>query len=391
MNKIGLALVYRLPNFGTALQAYATQKFVEKERLNFECINYQKCKSLKTFFSYLPELTIPYVVEMKLQSIKKRIEQKIRYRNLAQKFAIRNSVFAGFISNYMKLSEPIRGYAALLEKGREAYCAVVVGSDQVWHPLNLGSRFYTLEWVPDNIPKIAYASSFGVSKIPDIQRNATVRYLKRLDFVSTREIAGQKIIKELAGKEVPVVVDPTLLHSIDEWNVICSHKPFVGEKYIFCYFLGNNPGQREFAKRLRAKTGFKIVFLPHMDEIIKSDFNFGDITPYDVGPAEFFNLIKHAEYVCTDSFHGTIFSILNKKKFASFNRYHGGAISTNSRLDSLLNMLGLESQRFTADHNVNNLIESKIDYDFVNVRLEKLRDTSVTYFRAALQVCEVPQ
>ena len=92
--------------------------------------------------------------------------------------------------------------------------------------------------------------------------------------MSTREISGQGIIKDLTNKEVPIVCDPTLLFTEEEWLSIQNPERIIKEKYIFCYFLGNNPQQRSFAKELKKKTGFKIVQLQHLDEYIQSDDNF---------------------------------------------------------------------------------------------------------------------
>ena len=107
-----------------------------------------------------------------------------------------------------------------------------------------------------------------------------------------REESGQKLVKELAGRYVPVVCDPTLLFTGEEWLSIQKDKPIVEDKYILCYFLGNNPPHREFAKRLREATGCKIIALTHLDEFVKSDEGYADETPYNVDPADFLNLIR---------------------------------------------------------------------------------------------------
>lgn len=101
----------------------------------------------------------------------------------------------------------------------------------------------------------------------------------------------------------------------EEWGCITKKERFYNEPYLFCYFLGNNPEQREFVRRVKEITGCKIVQLQHCDEYIKSDVEFPDYAPYNVGPAEFVQLIRDAEYVFTDSFHASVFSLLYQKKF----------------------------------------------------------------------------
>ena len=107
--------------------------------------------------------------------------------------------------------------------------------------------------------------------------------------------------------------------------------------------MGNNPWQRDFVTQLLEKTGCKILALLHLDQYIKSDEDYVDYAPYDVSPADFINLIKNAEYVCTDSFHGTVFSIIYQRTFFTFMRFSEKAtLSTNSRIDTLLGKMGLK-------------------------------------------------
>ena len=94
--------------------------------------------------------------------------------------------------------------------------------------------------------------------------------------ISVREESGQKLVKNLVGRDIPVVCDPTLLFSAEQWMEIQPEKAVETGDYIFCYFLGNNPKQREFAKRLKDKTGMKIIALPHLPEYKKCDEGYAD-------------------------------------------------------------------------------------------------------------------
>ena len=134
------------------------------------------------------------------------------------------------------------------------------------------------------------------------------------------EESGKRIVKELTGRDVPVILDPTMVITRKQWDEAVPDQAVTDGEYLFCYFLGNNPSHREEASALAKSLGLKIVTLRHLDEYIASDEKFGDEAPYDVGPEEFVNLIRHAKYVCTDSFHGSVFSILYRKQFISFNR-----------------------------------------------------------------------
>lgn len=163
-------------------------------------------------------------------------------------------------------------------------------------------------------------------------------------------------------------------------------EPIVEGKYILCYFLGNNPPHREFAKRLKEATGCKIIALTHLDEFVKSDEGYADETPYDIDPADFLNLIRNAEYVCTDSFHCSVFSILYKRQFFTFRRYNRNTKqSTNSRLDTLFNMAGITGRLLTGEENIVDCLKIETDFESVHKKLEGIRQKSYEYLLAALK------
>ena len=207
--------------------------------------------------------------------------------------------------------------------------------------------------------------------------------MNRFDALSTREISGQKIIKELTGKNVQVVCDPTLLFDAEGWTKMIPDQNVINEPYIFCYFLGTNSVHRKIANEFREQTGLKIVSCPFLDNYVECDLDFADIQLFDMDSEEFVNLIRHAEYILTDSFHGTVFSILHHKKFMTFNRFDAGANSRNSRIDSLCTLLELSDRRYNG-----NVMTIKNDIDYIGVErnLEKLRAASITYLKKALEV-----
>ncbi len=238
-------------------------------------------------------------------------------------------------------------------------------------------------FVPNQINKVSYATSFGVSSIPWYQKKRTKEYLKRINHLSVREIKGAQIVKEVSGLEAKVVVDPTLLLDSAEWEKVISRKEIIPEKYIFCYFLGENNEHRAIAEELKKKTGLAIVTTPHLDSFVEKDLSFGDYRLFDVGPDDFVNLIRNAQYVLTDSFHGTVFSILHHKQFVTLNRFSEGGQSRNSRIDSLCQLLGLGERRYQGDISVQ--MGRSIDYDYVDKRLMELREESKGFLQNSLQ------
>lgn len=385
MKKIGLSVCYDTKNFGSQLQVLATVRQVEALGYRTEIIRYQKKLTPKFVMQSLPRMLNSYFIRNKLARRKQRREIA-RHPQIAQQVRIRNLRFDRFVTEqFTNLSEPYVGWDHLLRKSAQEYDGFLCGSDQLWLPSNLGSHFYTLEFTPDDKPKIAYATSFGVSQIPWYQKGRTAAYLRRFQALSTREIAGSEIITSLTGQKAPVVCDPTLLFDAAAWREMIPEREVVSEPYVFAYFLGTNPEHRRAAAELRSRTGLKLVTCPFLDNFVESDQTFGDIRLFDMDAADFVNLIRHAEYIVTDSFHGSVFSILHHKKFLTFNRFSGGSNSRNSRIDSLCALLGLSGRRYDGDVGK---IDKDIDYEQVDARAASLRETSAAYLKDALRLTE---
>ena len=123
-----------------------------------------------------------------------------------------------------------------------------------------------------------------------------------------------------------------------------------------------------------------------MDEIVEEDLSFGDEQIYKAGPSEFLNLIANAEFVCTDSFHGTVCSIIHHKTFFTFSRHEDGKkASTNSRLSSLLGLLGIPERLYKSNVEIEKVMNDKIDYTIVDEKLNKMRNESINYLNNALE------
>lgn len=383
MEKIGLAVCYDTKNFGSQLQVLATVKKIEDLGYNTEIIRYKKKITPAFVMQTIPRLFNVSFIKTKLASKKKKREIQ-KHPEIERNISVRNKRFEQFVSEYFtNLSKLYAGWENLVKETAKNYDVFLCGSDQLWLPNNLGSHFYTLEFAPDNKPKISYATSFGVSQIPRNQRKSTARYLNRFQHLSTREIAGQKIIEDLTGKKVDVVCDPTLLFDAEDWSKMIAVKRIIDEPYAFCYFLGTNEEHRKAANEFKKQTGLKLVTCPFLDNFVEGDQTFGDIQIYDMDAADFVNLIRYADYILTDSFHGSVFSILHHKKFMTFNRFNAGAKnSKNSRIDSLCTLLGLTERRFAG--NVMD-VQKEIEYSSVDEKLKELRDASASFLENSLR------
>ena len=342
--KVALAINYDYHDYGGMLQAFATQRFLEKQGIDSDAINFDNVKGdisrrkWKYFLSNMMDISI---VKEKSRLIEKKIRQKTNAR-LKAHMAERDNAFDKFCTSHFKVSRHFDSWDDMAKASQKEYDAVIVGSDQLWLPSNVMADYYTLNWVPGNVKKIAYATSFGIGNIPQKYKEKYRQYLTRIDYLSARETSGQEIISELTDRSVPLVNDPALLLDANGWDEVIKDKPIINNKYIFCYFMGDNPEQREFVKRLAKEKGLKIVALLHLDQFIETDEHYADYTPWDISPDDFVNLIKYAEYVCTDSFHGTVFSIIYSRNFFTFKRFNKKAsLSTNTRITSLLTRVSL--------------------------------------------------
>lgn len=386
IKKIGIINCSHISNFGSVLQSFAIEKVV-REITGYETysIRYKQRKDIKYLKNYLPLLFEKDIVLFKLKSVNKKLYLKFCNKQLKKKCEKREEKFEKFRNENFNYTKVYTSLQELEEMSKEFKC-IVLGSDQVWHPINYGSHYYTMEWVSDETKKITYAASFGVNRLPDYQINGTKNFLKRINCLSVREQQGAILIDNLINEKVPVVVDPTILISKDEWDKVSS-KEIEEKDYIFCYFLGNNKAARMFAETLKCKTGKKIYSIPGMDEINLSDLNFGDEQLYNIGPAEFISYIKNAYCVITDSFHGTVFSILYNKQFIVYNRFEDcNKGSTNSRIDTLLEWTGLKGRRIindSAEKAVDTILQP-IDYGMINSKVEKQRCESFNYLKKAL-------
>ena len=383
---IGVCLKYTQNNYGSKLQALATVKMFEELGIEYEIIRYNKKTvdfALKTAPRFFNRVFLHDRYEQFQQILELNKRPELKKQNEVRKKAF-DSFDVYFNGN---LSEVYKSYSYLKKECGKRYDAVISCSDQLWSPSALGSGFYNMMFVPDETRKVSWASSFGVSNIPGYQRKRTKKYLERIERISMRENRGAEIVKELTGRDVPVLMDPVFTFDKTQWNALVPTAEPELNGYIFCYFLGDNPEHRAAAEKLARDSGKKIVTLRHLDRYVSSDEKFGDIAPYDVDPIRFLNILRNADYVCTDSFHGTAFSIIFEKKFIVFNRYsNNSGNSKNSRIESVCENLGLNDRRYSDTGSISEMMEKDIDYVAVREKTDLYRKKTKAYLKEAFGV-----
>lgn len=388
MRKVALVTCYFKHNYGSMLQAYATQKALDELGIENETINISgfngEIKRAKLRYFAQATLTSDILIS-KIGMVQNRLRKKIHKQTYGKQSQIREARFREFVTQHIRISKVYESKNQLAGECRKRYSTVLVGSDQLWLPVNIAADYYTLNFVPDEVNKVAYATSFGMSTLPKSSKEKAKQFLQRMNHIGVREESGQMLIREIIERDVPVVCDPTLLFTSEEWEDIEQEAPIEKKPYILCYLLGTNNLHREFALKLKAETGMILIALVHLDEFVKIDDTYADKTPYDVGPAEFLNYVRHASYICTDSYHCSIFASLYHKEFFTFRRYiRDTKQSTNNRVEYLLGELGVTERLLIGNEDVRTCMTIMSDYQAVDSNIERIRSNSYEYLRKAL-------
>ncbi len=362
--KIGILTFQKAINYGAVLQLYALQKIVRKLGVDTEVINYIS-----------PKLKNDYKIIRRNDGLKNLLASIF----CAKAFYERKRRFKVFEKKYFNLTDELYSKGDLSRICNE-YDYLITGSDQVWnYTITNTDSTYMLDFVEDSNKKISYAASFGVAQIPDKLKVWYKNLLQDFKAISVREKQGQAIIKSLCNKEVSVVLDPTFLLTKKDWTKL-NISDTKNKKYILVYCLRRSNLLNEFAEKLKAKTGFEIIVLnPRIRNIYDKS------SAYSSGPKEFIGLFMNAEYVLTNSFHGTAFSINFNKKFL-VDLDINSAISTNSRLLNILSLLGLED-RIIDNIDIEKMYQD-IDYSKVNTILDEERRKSINYLKMSLGLNE---
>lgn len=375
-------------NYGGLLQEYALLTVVEKMGYECEVIDYEM-DSEPGMFSYKRSLRY-----LTLDKVLNKINGKWTHGQLSDRgnsAEVRNVIlnrharFDEFRKSYMKFSPLCRNED--LQCIQKNYEAVVCGSDQIWNPSMTRPSFF-LDFVDSARKKVIYAASISRDSLSAVETRVYKRYISGLDSVSVREEKAKEILHELSPDlDVTVVLDPTLLLDKESWECIAGSRSLVNEPYVFCYFLGVDEKKRAAAINFANKRGIRIVSLPCLLERYNIlDEGFSE-NLFPTGPAEFLSLILHAEYVLTDSFHASVFSIIFGKPFRVFERI-SGKHSMNSRLETLLGYIGHKEFLTTPESVKTHGIGDSASFDYGMIKEKK--DMSMNYLLNRLNGGGIP-
>ena len=331
MNKIGLITLFQR-NYGSILQCYSTKKYLEKS----DCI-------CDVFSEVVPrEKKIKVLLRKILYSGFHFIFSRGFYQqyNLARKKAKKANENLGissmkkmdiFVNN--RINPIFTDYDNLKKISRkDNYLAFISGSDQIWNCLGSVNRIYFLDFVPKE-KSISLAASFGINALPKYCQKEVKNYLDNYNYISVREENGKNIVNSLINKEVPVLSDPVVLMSAEEWRneYRNSDKLLLDKNYILCFFLDEpNEVVLDYIKNYSQES-----------VIYEFGYHYAALERFivrriDGDPFDFLKLIDNAGMIFTDSFHAIMFSIIFEKNFFAFKRQYVHGISQQSRVDNVL-------------------------------------------------------
>lgn len=371
--KVGILTFHASHNCGSMMQAYATQQLLEKLGYDNEIIDFQNFGQ-KDMYS---------VVHKKL-SIKNMIKNIIlipHYFKLKEHW----KDYEEFLHINFKLSEERYSKTEEIYKIREKYNTCICGADQIWNiTIKDADDAYFLPFDKKNMKKISYAPSFGAKEIAkytnDIQKYK--KYLKDFDYLSIRENNGKKWIKNMIGKEVPVVLDPTLMLEGEDYERI-RRASGIKNKYIFYYAPTYKRNLDKFVKKISKKYNLPVVVWNSKEYYLKGEYLNGFKMSEHQEPGIYLDLIKNADLIITTSFHGTIFSTIEKKKFWVLK--NGGMYTTDDRVITLVNQLCIENRLIEPEFDDNKDYFEEVDYRNYEENLKVLREQSLNYLKNCLE------
>ena len=373
MNAVIVTFV-RAYNHGAVLQCYALQKKIQDLGVNVEVLDYYP-KYFRDVYT-LPQVTTnnfpsryPFLPGLRLKRFRHILNTRLR-------------AFEQFIKKNINLSKEQYYSTEEVQKADLNYDCYIDGSDQVWSfRWNEFDPVFFLDFPSARMgTKASYAASFGFSVVPPQLEKEYIQRLKDWDYYSVREKSGIGLIETLVGKKAVQCCDPTLLLTRDEWSAVTkdSTTAIPKTKYILAYYVNDFSEIADLAAKLKEKTGLDVITvtsLANLNDINGSNsIKRGFIPQVGAGPADFINLIANSEYVISESFHGTVFSVIFHKKFLSVTQRKTG--EKNGRVLELLQSVGIEKDVSDVE-----LIDYGFDWDYIDKNLAQYTQTSVDYLK----------
>lgn len=349
-------------NYGSMLQSFSLGHYLEKQGHNVVWIKYREFINENVEKVNVKNLIKEFLLKIYAVYRKKDLQ------NTQRNFELYKQEWLKYTRLYTSEEE--------LENMKEEYDCCICGSDQIWNLECLGGLRtpYFLKFVQDKKKKIAYAASMGDYHFKDDEKKAVSELLRRIDYISVREKENIVEIEELSQREVMNVVDPVFLTKADEWSDFAGQTPIEGE-YGVCYFVRRSKFGKYIVKE--AAKYYKCPIYNLSDNMIYIN---GTSSKYiSAGPLEFLAILKGAKFAIGTSFHLTAFSIIFNIPFLSV-----GMESNRSRINNILELVGLESQFVTENDEYKQRIKDLLNMHICYEKLDIQRKISEIFLDKAL-------
>ena len=350
---IGVLTFHRTTNFGSVLQTYGLYRKIELLGSHPEIIDY-RCPAI--------EQRERIQHNAKITSIK-ALAREILYQPTISK---KGKELFSFVSRNMTLSRPYSPDTIL--QAALNYEKIMVGSDIVWGmDITEGDKTYFLDFTGDKAKKYAFSSSVGHT-LPTEEDMTVSDLLKDFCQIAMREEDGASWVEALTGMIPPVVCDPTMLLTVDEWEEVIPPKK-IADHYVLVYFDNDNHKCSHDAYEYAKKHGLTPFFINYG----RSRDGLKSIRPTSLN--EFLGLVKYADMIFTSSYHGFLFSLYFHKPFVFYTRAH------KSRVLALQNRMKLDR---CGDESLECLNED-INYTVIDKRIQEFRESSTKILLGMLE------
>lgn len=364
--KIAILTRTSATNFGTVLQAYALQKYLKIQG-----------HAVKTVDDTLARRVYSKVIKVESKkTFKERVVlfidgiiEKIKYSR-ALKLERASRAFKAKHIDYF--------YANDIADVNNSFDVFIAGSDQIWAYAAEPELFpfFLLETISNEKIKASYAVSIGESQFPLEHKEKVSYLLNRFDYLSVREKSSREVVGEYTENPISVSCDPVFLINNEDWQLL-SGKRKIKNKYIFCYFLGDQEWYWEKVSLIAETLGCEVYIYQQRET--KHKYH----AIHVCSPTEFLNYVEFAEFVLTDSFHGLCFSLIFERQFCVLQRFKESNNNIqNSRLIDLLNMINLPNKFWSENFSC---INESINYQEVKEKIDVLKNESKQYLKKIVQ------
>ena len=366
--RVGLLTLHASTNYGAFLQAYALSETIQKMGNDVTFINYlHKYRQNTVAFSFPKYNSEQSILQNAMKILYRLASQALNYHQLSRFLKYLNE---SRLQNINVTKTTYHSFSDLKE-AKETFDIYIAGSDQIWGFQLFGGEFdpvFFLSYLPKTAKTYTYAASMGRVAPPKELVDSFKEYSKNLNIISVRECSVLPFVRENSGKEVYCVLDPTLLLTTEEWSGFEKVPPKKHGRYLLSFSLRGDETYFKKVKKIARKSALEVVWI-HNTGVFCKYF----VKHNYVRPEEFVWYFANAEAVITDSFHGTMFSIINRKPFYSVAPY-----PQSVRIEDHLKRLGLLDRLYDSAEKLPDTV-TEIDYTKPCEKLEEWRQKSFAY------------